>query len=206
MFDGVTFRRYDAAGAKTVRDLVADIHRDAYGERVTADAFASDGAFMRRFDAYTARHGFDLIMAVDAAGDVVGQAWGWPLPADTAWWHGLIKPPEPGFTDENGRRTFALSEIMVRQAFTGRGIAHALHDELLGRRTEQRATLLVRPTNTTAYRAYERWGWRPVAKLRPGWPDAPLMDVLILPLPQSVDPDPGPYVGPPPRGGLGHLR
>lgn len=184
MFDGVRFRRYDAAGAKTVRDLVADIHRDAYGEQVTGDTFSSDEAFMRRFDAYTARDGFDLLMAVDDAGEAVGQAWGWPLSADTAWWRGLIEPPEPGFTDEDGHRTFALSEIMVRRAFTGRGIAHALHDELLSGRTEQRATLLVRPANTTAYQAYQRWGWRPVAKLRPDWPGAPLMDVLLLPLPR----------------------
>jgi hypothetical protein len=41
----------------------------------------------------------------------------------------------------------------------------------------------VRPDNSAAYAAYLRWGWRPVARLRPGWPDAPLMDVLILPLP-----------------------
>ena len=91
--------------------------------------------------------------------------------------------PEPGFTLEDGHRTFALSELMVRQPRTGRGIAHALHDELLQHRPETRATLLVRPENTTAYRAYIRWGWHRVAQLRPGWPDAPLMDVLIISLP-----------------------
>lgn len=72
---------------------------------------------------------------------------------------------------------------MVRQDWTGQGFAHALHDELLQRRREKRATLLVRPENTTAYRAYTRWGWHPVGQLRPNWPDAPLMDVLIMPLP-----------------------
>ena len=87
------------------------------------------------------------------------------------------------FTEEDGKRTFAFSEIMVRQAWTGRGIAHALHDELLRGRDEQRATLLVEPDNPTAYRAYLRWGWRKVAQLRPAWPGAPLFDVLILPLP-----------------------
>jgi ribosomal protein S18 acetylase RimI-like enzyme len=185
----LTFRRYDAAAARTVRDLVADIHRDAYAEEIaTTDPFASEEAFMTRFDAYTARDGFDLLIAVDDAGQAIGQAWGWPLTPGTGWWHGLIKAPEPDFTAEDGRRTFALSEIMVRQAFTRRGIAHALHGELLFARPEQRATLLVRPDNTIAYRAYERWGWQPVAELRPNWPDAPLMDVLILPLPQHSRP------------------
>ena len=90
--------------------------------------------------------------------------------------------PEPGFTDEDGSRTFALSEIMVRRPWTGRGVAHALHDELLRGRNEKRATLLVELGNDVAYRAYTAWGWRKVARLRPGWPDAPLYDVLILPL------------------------
>ena len=175
----LTFRRYDAPAARTIRDLVAEIHHDAYGEK---DGFSSDEAFMRRYDAYTAQDDFDLVLA-EQDGEPVGQAWGWPLDAATSWWSGLLAEPEPGFTREDGRRTFALSEIMVRQAATGQGIARALHTELLQARPEQRATLLVRPSNTVAYRAYERWGWRPVAKLRPAWPDAPTFDVLILRLP-----------------------
>jgi GNAT superfamily N-acetyltransferase len=177
----LTFHRHDAAGARSVRELVAEIHRDAYGE---GSGFSSDEAFMRRYDAYTARDGFDLLLA-DQDGTIVGQAWGWPLDenATNGWWAGLIDEPEPGFTREDGNRTFALSEIMVRQAATGQGIAHALHDELLSTRTEERATLLVRPDNTKAYQAYLRWGWTTVAKLQPAWPDAPVFDVLTMPLP-----------------------
>lgn len=37
----------------------------------------------------------------------------------------------------------------------------------------------------SAYRAYLRWGWRKVARLRPGWDDAPMFDVLILTLDQT---------------------
>lgn len=175
------FRRYDAAGARSVRELVADIHRDAYGEGA---GFSSDEAFMRRYDAYTAQDGFDLLFA-EQDGTAVGQAWGWPLDesATGGWWAGLMNEPEPGFTREDGKRTFALSEIMVRQAATSQGIAHALHDELLSARAEERATLLVRPANTRAYHAYLRWGWQSVAQLRPSWPDAPMFDVLTLPLP-----------------------
>jgi hypothetical protein len=65
----LTFRRYGAAAARTVRDLVADIHRDAYAEHIaTGDGFAADKAFMQRYDAYTARTGFDLVLAVDQDG------------------------------------------------------------------------------------------------------------------------------------------
>jgi len=58
----------------------------------------------------------------------------------------------------------------------------ALHNELLATRTERCAELYVRPDNTTAYRAYLKWGWRRVGETRPDMPDAPLFDVLILPL------------------------
>jgi len=178
----LTFQRCDAAEARDARAIVETIYRDSYTEAPQADPFNSPDVWMRRFDAYTSGRGFDLVIAFDSE-EPVGQAWGWPLTADTRWWEGLTSEPEPGFTAEDGKRTFALSEIMVRQPWTGRGIAHELHNELLARRDEKRATLLVEPGNTVAYRAYAAWGWRAVAQLRPGWPDAPLFDVLVLPLP-----------------------
>lgn len=179
------FRRCDEQAARAARGTVEEIYQDAYGEAIASgDPFDAPEAFMHRFDAYTSRgRGFDLVIAfVD--GEPAGQAWGWPLGPGSGWWDGLESEPEPGFTDEaDGTRTFALSEIMVRRELTGQGIAHALHDELLRHRHEKRATLLAEPDNTRAYRAYLRWGWRQVSRLRPPWPDAPLFDVLILPLP-----------------------
>lgn len=181
----VAFRRYDAAGAREIRSTVEFVYKDSYIDAIASGhPFESVETFMRRFDVYTAGAGFDLVVAY-RDGEPAGQTWGWSLTArgGTAWWGGLQAEPEPGFTREDGKRTFALSEIMVRQAHTGQGIAHALHDELLSKRTEQRATLLVEPDNATAYRAYLYWGWWKVAQLRPGWPDAPMFDVLITRLP-----------------------
>ena len=82
------------------------------------------------------------------------------------------------------RRILGKEKLTVNAQAVGGGKNHLLrHDELLGGRTEQRATLLAEPDNTTAYRAYVKWGWRKVSQLRPHWPDAPLFDVLMLPLP-----------------------
>ncbi|GAA2440805.1 hypothetical protein GCM10010191_66050 [Actinomadura vinacea] len=67
---------------------------------------------------------------------------------------------------------------MVCKSCTGRDIAYALHDELLRPRAEQRATLRVRH----AYQRYTKWGWHKTAQPRPGWPGAPLLDVLMLDL------------------------
>jgi GNAT superfamily N-acetyltransferase len=177
------FRGYDADGARDLRGTVEKIYAQSYTDAIAhGGPFHSVGAFMQRFDSYVNRPGFDLVLGY-RGGEPVGQTWGWPLDPETSWWDGLLTETEPGFTDEDGARTFALSEIMVCEDQTGRGVAHALHDQLLGKRPERRATLLVEPGNTGAYRAYERWGWQRVAQLRPAWPDAPLWDVLILPLP-----------------------
>lgn len=179
----LVFERHDAAAARARSGIVEEIYRDSYSKQQQEDPFSASGRWMARFDAYTAEPGFNLVIARTADGKPVGQAFGWPLTAETKWWDGLVAEPEPDFAREDGTRTFALSEIMVGHAYTGHGAAHALHDELLRSRSEQRATLCVRPANTFAYRAYKRWGWRQVAQVRPGWPDTPLFDVLILPLP-----------------------
>jgi GNAT superfamily N-acetyltransferase len=177
------FRRLDADGARQARDTVELVYADAYVAAIeSGDPFEQPGAFMGRFDAYAANPLIDLVIAY-RDGEPVGQAWGWPLQRGSRWWEGLTTEVDAGFTEEDGTRTFGLSEIMVRRRWTGHGIAHALHDELLAGRREERASLLVDPHNDVAYRAYRGWGWRKVSQLRPGWPDAPLFDVLVLPLP-----------------------
>ncbi|GAA4612815.1 hypothetical protein GCM10023195_55180 [Actinoallomurus liliacearum] len=180
----LAFRHYDAEADQTIRNTVALIHHEAYAAAIErGDPFESGDELMRRFDAYTRRDGFDLVVAY-LDDEPIGQAWDRPLCPDTTWWNGLMSDVQPGFTDKDGTRTFAFSEFMVRQRWTGKGIGHSLHSELLAPRTEKRATLLVRRENTTAYRAYTRWGWG--RQLRPAMPNAPLMHVLILDLLKSL--------------------
>jgi GNAT superfamily N-acetyltransferase len=179
---GIIFRRYDAAEARRCRDTVESVYTRSYVRAImSGDPFDSVEAFMCRFDSYSSQDNFDLVVAY-LDDEAIGQTWGWPLSQNTQWWAGLLSEPEPDFAREDGDRTFALSEIMVSQEWTGRGIAHALHDKLLSTRRELRATLLVEPENTTAYQAYLHWGWRKVAQLRPAWNHAPTFDVLILTL------------------------
>jgi len=186
MTRALEFRRLDAAAAREARGVVEAVFRDAFWEDLEAgDPFDTPEAFMGRFDAYASNPLLDLVIAFEA-GEAVGAAWGWPLGEGSRWWDGLESEPEPGFTAEDGTKTFAFSEIMVVRGYTGRGVAHGLHDELLRGRPERRATLLAEPENVNAYRAYVRWGWRAVAKLRPPWPDAPVFDVLMLPLPLAA--------------------
>ena len=168
MPDKIQFERHDAAGARTLADKVSFIHRDAYADIISSgDPFETPDAFMNRFKSHSSHPDLDFIIA-SIGDDPVGQIWGFPIGQPT---YGEAK------------LTFALCEIMVRKAWTGQGIAHALHDELLAARTEPQAELYVRPDNSRAYRAYLKWGWRRIGETRPDLPDAPLFDVLILPLP-----------------------
>ncbi len=169
--------RLNAAGARARRETIAVIHRDAYAVMIdSGDPFESAEAFMERFDSHAKHPSFDLLIA-HADSEPVGQVWGFPSRRTIASW--------PGGAMGEGEQVFALCEIMVRQAWTGQGIAHSLHDELLAGRPEQFAELYVRPENTDAYRAYVRWGWVKVGQTRPDLADAPVFDVLMLRLPVS---------------------
>jgi GNAT superfamily N-acetyltransferase len=125
--------------------------------------------------------GWELVAAW-ADSDLAGYAYGFPLQQGAQWWRGLLTPVDPAAIEETGSRTFALSELLVRAPWRGRGLGHALHDELLTGRREKRATLLVEQDNQTALAAYTRWGWEKFGKLRPGWAGAPELDALMLPL------------------------
>ncbi|NKY50315.1 GNAT family N-acetyltransferase [Nocardia vermiculata] len=183
----IEFQHYDNDGARGVRMTVEDVYRRSYVDAIASgDPFDSPEEFMRRFDSYSSPRntGFEYVLAV-VGGRPAGQIWGWPLPPNAAWWGNLhLDDPDTDieeFTAEDGTRTFGLSEIMVCTEYAGQGVARAMHDELLGRRPEGRATLLVEPDNPRAYERYIRWGWRRVGYLRPSWPDAPRFDVLIRP-------------------------
>ena len=188
----VTFRRFGAADARKMASTVRAVYEASYADAIASgDPFDAPDAFMNRVDAYVKNPDLDLVIAYDSAGEPIGQTWGWPLQAGARWWHGIQGAPDNEFVQEDGARTFALSEIMVSQPYTGRGVAHALHDNLLNARPERRATLLVEHDNPLAYRAYLNWGWEHVAHLQPDWPSAPLFDVLILaPLPKGLVPEP----------------
>jgi hypothetical protein len=101
------------AETRQLRDTVETVYARSYIEAIASgDPFDSIEAFMCRFDSYASQSNFDLVVAYQH-NEAIGQAWGWPLTERSRWWEGLLSEPESDFTHENGRRTFALSEIMV---------------------------------------------------------------------------------------------
>lgn len=175
-----TFTRHDASNAEQILETVIGPVYEASHQDVIADPFYSTARFIERVRGYIQSPGFALVAAYDNE-IAVGFAFGYTLPANARWWNGLTTPTPDGFTTETGSRTFALNELMVAPDYQSRGIAHAMHDELLRSRDEERATLLVRENNDVAQTAYKRWGWKKIGKLQP-FADAPHFDAMILSL------------------------
>jgi GNAT superfamily N-acetyltransferase len=172
-------RSFDAHAAQAELDSLVAVYLEVYP--TNGDGFHSESRYRRQITGHMTTPGWKLVTAT-LGGETAGYAYGFPLPASTRWWSGLLTSVPSGFADEDGHRTFAISEVLVRSLWRRQGIARALHDELLADRTEDRATLLVEPDNNPAQMAYARWGWQKVAQLRPSWENAPIFDVLVRPL------------------------
>jgi ribosomal protein S18 acetylase RimI-like enzyme len=166
----------DAQRMHDLRDELLDVYADAYAHRLD-QPFSTIPRFWERLVAYASRAGFSLVTG-RVEDELVAYALGYTLPAGSSWWRGLRGNPAPALTEEDGARTFALTEMMVRQAYRRRGYARALHDALLSHRHEPRATLLVRPDNAAARFAYRSWGWRKVGDLQP-FDDAPVFEAMV---------------------------
>lgn len=172
-------RSYDADQAqKLLEDLVA-VYLEIHATPPTP--FQNEERYRRQLAGHMANPGWKLVTATEG-GKLIGYAYGFPLPPHTRWWEGLQTPVPDGFTDEDGHRTFAISEIMVRTHWRGQRVGGRLHRALLADRPEKRATLLVEPDNELARRAYGKWGYETIGALLPGWAHAPTYLAMLLPM------------------------
>ncbi|MGW3787100.1 N-acetyltransferase family protein [Micromonospora chokoriensis] len=175
MIEGLQLRHHNADEAEGILDQLVDLYLKVYAG---GGEFHSEDRYRRQLSLHMQRVGWELVTAT-LDGTLVGYIYGFPLPPQTRWWEGIHEPVPPGFTEEDGQRTFAVSELLVHPGRRRQGIARALHDALVEGRTEARATLLVRPDNDAARAAYRSWGWSSVTKLRPNWEAAPTFDVFV---------------------------
>ncbi|GIE86781.1 GNAT family N-acetyltransferase [Actinoplanes regularis] len=162
------------------RKVLLDVYEEVYRERL-GDPFFSTPRYWERLQGYASRQGFAISIG-EAGGTPIGYALGYTLPAGSGWWRGLSSDVSKDELHEDGHRTFALTEIMVRESWRRRGFARRLHDELLANRKEDRATLLVLPDNTPATTAYASWGWQKLGELKP-FDDSPTYDAMVVSLP-----------------------
>jgi GNAT superfamily N-acetyltransferase len=178
---GITFQLLVGQQAAEHAGELQELHAEVYAEppfRRDEDA----GQFASRFAVQRRQPGFVLAEARHG-GYLVGYASGMPLRPSTAWWRDLTAPLPAEVTAEHPRRTFAVTELLVRASWRRQGIARALHDLLLADRPEERATLTVLPVAAPAQHAFRAWGWRKVARTRDASPGSPVCDVLLTTLP-----------------------
>ncbi|MFV5998893.1 GNAT family N-acetyltransferase [Streptomyces sp. NPDC056231] len=113
-------------------------------------------------------------------GDVVGFCFGTTLAPDTKWWGSMLTPLPAAWMAENGKRTVALNEIVVRKAWRGRSVAWQLHEVWLTHWAEERVTLLVNLLNgdDAVQAVYEAWGYRKLGDQQP-FADSPVFSVML---------------------------
>jgi ribosomal protein S18 acetylase RimI-like enzyme len=121
--------------------------------------------------------GFSLVVA-DREESPAGCVYGHQLTENTRWWDGAVDPLPADIAHEEPGRTIAIIDMLVRQQWRRIGLAEAMHEALLADRDEERVTLLVKPDNIPARRAYEKWGYEQVGRIQP-FPDAPVFDSMV---------------------------
>lgn len=168
----------DGARAAGHVDEMAALYTEVYAEPPYEWGAEHTDLFTERFDVQRRQDGFTLVEA-RAGGRLIGMSFGVTLLPDTPWWDNVITPVASSVTDERPNRTFALVELVVRAPWRRRHVARTMHDRVLGRRSEERATLTVAPAAQAAQAAYRAWGWRQVAQTRNPLPGAPVFDVLV---------------------------
>lgn len=172
-------RHYTGHEFNTIRNTAIDLYREAFAHEIDKP-FWSVQRYSQRIDRHAAMTGFTAVIAYTTNAQPIGFAYGIPLPAITRWWV-TIQPPltDPAFTREDGHRTFALFEVIVKPGHQGHGIGQRIHDKLLAGRGEQRVTTATHHGNTHARTTYTKWGYHHIGTRQPQTPQAPLLDVYI---------------------------
>ncbi|MEV8626183.1 GNAT family N-acetyltransferase [Streptomyces sp. NPDC051079] len=164
-----TLRRYGHRQAAEIRQVLLDVHTDAYADET--DDFHDQERFAWFVDHWSGLPGFDCVIAYDGD-EPVGYAYGAPAVHGREWWREYLSPaPETA-------STFSLSELMVRPKWRATGLSARLHTELVGRRREPLAVLLVDTTHSRVQALYASWGYAKVGERRP-FADSPLYAVMV---------------------------
>jgi len=130
--NGLRLERLDATVAEKLADELADLYREVYGaqEPQASNPFYSRERFLERLAGYQRAPGYTLITARDASDELVAFLYGYPLPPGSRWWSVLQPQPPADFVAEDGTRSFAINDMVVRPDWRRRGVARALHDEI----------------------------------------------------------------------------
>ena len=184
----LTFELLDGGQAAAHADELQALHAEVYANPPYG-RHGDAALFAHRFRVQCRQPGFALAEARHG-GYLVGYAAGMPLRPSTSWWRDVTTPLPREITTEYPGRTFALVELLVRASWRRQGIAAALYNLIVHNRPEERATLIVLPTATPAQKAFQKWGWRKIARTNDPHDGSCLYDVLVTTLPATWEGSP----------------
>jgi GNAT superfamily N-acetyltransferase len=164
----IDLRHYGHEDLPKIRQILLDVHADAYADRIHED-------FVQRFpwfvDHWGGRDGFACVIARDGD-EPVGFTYGAPADPGSEWWRGHLDPAP------SDASTFHVSELMVRPKWRKTGVGVGLHHALLGEQPEALAVLTVDTKRPRLQAMYEGWGYRKIGQNQP-FPDSPLYAVML---------------------------
>ncbi|MFD9793749.1 GNAT family N-acetyltransferase [Streptomyces sp. NPDC059070] len=175
------FQRHDGISAKAIADDLIDVYAEVYDvPPYQGDPFFSVHSYSDRLHSAFGMHGFETLTArID--GHLVGYVHGVNLEPDKAWWTSLgNQRPRHLRTAAHQGQIFWLRELMVRPAFSHRGLGRQLHDTMIAGRPEALTALTCIIDNQPAHDAYLRWGYTIMGQIRHA-PESPLYDAMYLP-------------------------
>ncbi|MFF1291672.1 MULTISPECIES: hypothetical protein [unclassified Streptomyces] len=184
----LSLRRLNRWQTEGMREDLAGLYAESCA---TAPGWEHRGRkdFLRRLTRDTWRPGFAMLVA--EAPDLVGCAFGFPVPRDGSWWSGLrgTLPQDVEQLATSGQ-VFAISGIVVRPSERYHGLADGLQEQLLGDHRALLGATLVDRTHRAACAGFRSRGWRDIGVVyRP--PGPTVLRALVLPLGERTVAEPG---------------
>jgi hypothetical protein len=176
----IAIELHDADGDEVARriDEYCDVYAEVHAEPPYSWGVEYTELFRRRFDSQRQQEGFALVEA-RTTGTLIGLGFGVAVTPANPWWQNLVTPLPLDVTEEQPGRTWALADLMVRTPWRRLHLAEAIHDRLLGGRSEERAAATVLPAAAAAQAAAIKWGWEKLGQKRNPLPGAPIFDVMV---------------------------
>src|SRR4051812_33669742 len=106
----LTLRHHDADGMHQLREALQAVYVEVYAD-LLSDPFFGPERFWQRLESYAKWPGFALVTGwLDD--DLIGYTLGYTLPKGSAWWRGFRGDVPPPALEEDGKRTFAVTQLM----------------------------------------------------------------------------------------------
>lgn len=157
-------------------DIKFEVHTDASQNLISAMAelywtdfvpqelrqanpeFYSKPRFLKRMKGYASRPFFRFITA-HVGGELVGFTTTASLIPSSTWWEEMTPKQPPEFYPEDGSRTLAIFDVLVKEDFRGHKIATELHRLSVKDITFQRVTLLSSKPQQPAFDMWLHFGY-----------------------------------------------